>query len=189
MFDDLMANKNTAAKPADSIGLSAGWFDTDDSYKPALPVGEYTVKISDYGLHRSKNNPLSVSFKWTLSVVEGEYTGKDIVHYTWLGRQTEDGRFEDASQGRSFRLFLKTIGVTPQTRPDLLVNGEFRLTDEAVVNNTLKVHVAHEKTLRNDSAGKPKHELTDADYLVNLKVDRVYPVEPAGKKFAPAGQI
>lgn len=191
MFNDLLTNKNLTPQPeADApMALSADWFDVDDSWKPALPEGEYVVKVSSFNLHRSKKDASSVSYKWLLTVVEGPYAGKDITHFTWLGRQNAQGQFADKEQGRGFRLFLQAIGVTPKTRPELVVNGEFKLTDEAVLNNMLKVGVIHERVVKQDAQGKNAAELQPEDYMVNLKVNRVYPVEPAGKKFAGASAL
>lgn len=192
MFNDLISNKNLTPQQPETdapLALSADWFDVDDSWKPALPEGEYIVKVSSYQLHRSKKDASSISYKWGLTVVEGPYAGKDITHFTWLGRQNAQGQFADKEQGRGFRMFLAAIGVTPKTMPQLVVNGEFKLTDEAVLNNTLKVAVIHERVLRQDAEGKPAAERTNEDYMVNLKVNRVYPVEPAGKKFAGANAL
>lgn len=189
MFNDILnerAKQPTSNEPV--ANLSADWFDVDDSWKPQIPEGDYVVKVSSYKLHQSKNDPTSLGFMWTLTVVEGEHSGKDFTHYTWLGRTDGNGNFTKKEDGRGFRLFLQALGVTPKTRPDLMVNGAFTLTEEAVINNMVKVSIVHERVLRNDAKGKPQHELTNDDYMTNLKVNRVYPVEPAGKKFV-AGNI
>lgn len=188
MYNDLLNTRPTPTQPEQAnVTISADWFDVDDSWKPSVPPGDYVAKVSSYKLHHGKNDPTSVGFMWTLTIVEGEYSGKDVTHYTWLGRQDANGNLTKKEDGRGFRLFLQAIGVTPKTLPALFANGTFTLTDEAVLNNLIKINVTHEHTVRNDAKGKPASELQPEDYMTNLKVSRVYAVEPAGKKWTGGG--
>lgn len=168
MSDFLPNVPNAAAGNApvnDVVAIPDAWFDEKPAYD-LLPPAEYIVKVSGREVFQKAGSD-KVQFKWTLTVVEGEFVGKNITHFTTVGVRDAAGNMHDTPDKWRYTALLTALGATPTTMPEYKTERGFAVPTEALLNRMVRVQVVHNQYNGNTYAN----------------VRKVFPVDPVGKLF------
>ncbi len=167
MVADFLPSVPVASNASNQINtaIPAEWYDEKPEFQ-ILPVGDYTVKVTARDVFQ-KEGDNKVKFVWTLTVVEGEFAGKDVKHFTTIGIRGADGKLTKAPDSWLYTAMMSAIGATPDLMPEFKTEEGFNPPTDALLNRMLRISIVH-------------NQVGDNTYA---NVRKVRPVDPVGQVF------